>query len=240
MCGRYHNRADKQRIANAFRVGIPPTFDIAPSYNVAPHTFQPVIRLDSDTSGREIVKMRWGLIPFFASDAKVAYSTVNARAETVASRPIFRESMKRRRCLVPATGFYEWQASGKKTKQPWVIEPVDGDVFAFAGLWDRWKDKTTGLALETYTIITTDANELLEPIHDRMPVILSPQDYERWLDPGEPSHLPLDLLRPYPAEKLKAWKVSSAVGNVKNNSAELRLPIDSEPAGLFYRPDGGD
>jgi putative SOS response-associated peptidase YedK len=198
---------------------------LAPSYNVAPQSLQPVVRLDSETGERELTIMRWGLIPFFAKDAKIAYSTINARAETVATSPVFREPMKRRRCLVPATGFYEWQALDKKSKQPWSIELVDGNLFAFAGLWDRWKDKATGQPMETYTIITTDPNELLKPIHNRMPVILSPQDYSRWLDPGEPSQLPIDLLRPYPAEEMRAWKVSAAVGNVRNNGPELRLPV---------------
>ena len=196
-----------------------------PSYNVAPQSLQPVVRLDSETGERELTVMRWGLIPFFAKDAKIAYSTINARAETVATSPVFREPMKRKRCLVPATGFYEWQALDKKSKQPWAIELADGNLFAFAGLWDRWKDKAKGQPMETYTIITTDPNELLEPIHNRMPVILSPQDYSRWLDPGEPSQLPIDLLRPYPTEEMRAWKVSAAVGNVRNNGPELRLPV---------------
>jgi putative SOS response-associated peptidase YedK len=228
MCGRYGRRADKQRIAEWMQTHNTDVFDdsyLAPSYNVAPQSLQPVVRLDSETGERELTVMRWGLIPFFAKDAKIAYSTINARAETVATSPVFREPMKRRRCLVPATGFYEWQALDKKSKQPWTIELVDGNLFAFAGLWDRWKDKATGQPLETYTIITTDPNELLEPIHNRMPVILSPQDYSRWLDPGEPSQLPIDLLRPYPAEEMRAWKVSAAVGNVRNNGPELRLPV---------------
>ena len=228
MCGRYGRRADKQRIAEWMQTRNTDVFDdsyLAPSYNVAPQSLQPVVRLDSETGERELAIMRWGLIPFFAKDAKIAYSTINARAETVATSPVFREPMKRRRCLVPATGFYEWQALDKKSKQPWSIELVDGNLFAFAGLWDRWKDKATGQPMETYTIITTDPNELLEPIHKRMPVILSPQDYSRWLDPGEPSQLPIDLLRPYPAEEMRAWKVSAAVGNVRNNCPELRLPV---------------
>jgi putative SOS response-associated peptidase YedK len=199
---------------------------LAPSYNVAPQSLQPVVKLDSETGERQLTIMRWGLIPFFAKDAKIEYSTINARAETVATSPVFREPMKRRRCLVPATGFYEWQPLDKKSKQPWAIELVDGNLFAFAGLWDRWKDKATGQSIETYTIITTDPNDLMEPIHNRMPVILSPQAYSRWLDPGEPSRLPLDLLRPYPAREMRVWKVSSAVGNVGNNGPELRLPTD--------------
>jgi len=233
MCGRYQNRAEKQRIAEAFRVGIPPTFEILPSYNIAPQTTQPIVRLSRDTPEREIALLRWGLVPFFAKDAKVGYSTVNARAETVTTSPVFREAMKRRRCLVPATGFYEWKKLDKKTKQPWTIELAEGDVFAFAGLWDRWKDRATGSVLETYTIITTDPNDLVQPLHDRMPVILAPQDHARWLDPGDPERPPIDLLRPFPADAMTAWKVSSAVGNTKNDRPELRLPMGAGPPDLF-------
>jgi putative SOS response-associated peptidase YedK len=239
MCGRYQSRAEKQRIAEAFRVEIPTTFEILPSYNVAPQSSQPVVRLNRDTSERELALLRWGLVPFFAKDAKIGYSTVNARAETVATSPVYREAMKRRRCLVPATGFYEWQKLGKKSRQPWTIELEDGDIFAFAGLWDRWKDRATGNLLETYTIITTDPNELVQPLHDRMPVILAPAGYERWLDPGDPARLPTDLLRPFPAEQMRAWKVSSAVGNTKNNSPELRVPLSEEPGDLFSGLDPG-
>jgi putative SOS response-associated peptidase YedK len=163
MCGRYQNRAQKQHTAEAFRAGIPPTFEILPSYNIAPQTNQPIVRLNRDSAERELALLRWGLIPFFAKHPKIGYSTINARAETVTSSPTFREAMKRRRCLVPATGFYEWQKTGNRAKQPWTIELLNGEVFGFAGLWDRWKNRATGSALETYTIITTDPNELVQP-----------------------------------------------------------------------------
>jgi putative SOS response-associated peptidase YedK len=132
--------------------------------------------------------------------------------------------MKRRRCLVPADLFWEWQKIDAKTKQPYAIALQDDSLFAFAGLWDTWKDKATGQAVETYTVITTDSNELMEPLHNRMPVILQRQDYQRWLAPAEPSQLPIDLLRPFPAEQMNAWKVGSAVGNVRNNSPDLLAP----------------
>jgi putative SOS response-associated peptidase YedK len=144
---------------------------------------------------------------------------------TITTSPAYREAMKRRRCLVPADWFYEWKKLDAKTKQPYAIAMKDAELFAFAGLWDSWKDKETGKALETYTVITTDPNELMEPIHNRMPVILHRQDYDRWLEPGEPSRLPVDLLRPYPAEEMKAWPVSRDVGNVRNNRHELIEPI---------------
>lgn len=133
--------------------------------------------------------------------------------------------MKRRRCLVPADLFYEWQKIDAKKKQPYAVGMRDGSMFALAGLWDHWTDKTMGQSLQTYTFITTDPNELMASIHNRMPVIVSPKDYQRWLEPGEPSHLPVDLLRPYPAEDMTAWKVSAAVGNVRNNSPELVEPV---------------
>ncbi len=221
MCGRYYRRSDKQRIAEAFRIGIPPTFDILPSYNVAPQTFQPIVRLDAESRQRELALLRWGLIPFWAKDAKIGYSTINAKAETLATAPAFRAALKRRRCLVPADGFYEWQPLDTKTKQPWAITLKDGSPFAFAGLWDTWKDKTTGQPLETYTIITTEPNELTAKLHNRMPVILAPRDYERWLAPADPARLPIDLLRPFDADLMTSWKVSSAVGNVRNNSPDL-------------------
>ncbi|HUO13452.1 MAG TPA: SOS response-associated peptidase [Verrucomicrobiae bacterium] len=228
MCGRYGRRADKQRIAEWMQTHDTNVFDdsyFAPSYNVAPQSLQPVVRLDRETGQRELTIMRWGLIPFWVKDSKIGYSTINAKSETVTTSPAFREAMKRRRCLVPAEWFYEWKRIDAKMKQPYAIGLRDGSLFAFAGLWETWKDKALDKVLETYTVLTTDPNELMEPIHNRMPVILAPRDYQRWLEPGEPAHLPVDLLRPYPAEEMKAWKVSSAAGNVRNNTPELIAPI---------------
>jgi putative SOS response-associated peptidase YedK len=225
MCGRYGRRADKHRIAQWMQAHDTNVFDdeslYAPSFNVAPQTFQPVVRLNGETGERELTIMRWGLVPFWAKDAKMAFNTINAKAETITTSPTYREAMKRRRCLVPADFFLEWKKLDAKTKQPYAIAMKDAELFAFARLWDSWKDKETGKTLETYTVITTDPNELMEPIHNRMPVILHRQDYDRWLEPGEPSHPPVDLLRSYAAEEMTAWKVSPAVGNVRNNSAAL-------------------
>jgi putative SOS response-associated peptidase YedK len=196
----------------------------APSYNVAPQSLQPVVRLDSETGERELTIMRWGLIPFWSKDAKIAYSTINAKAETITTSPAYRESVKRRRCLVPADLFWEWKKIDAKTKQPYAIALQDESLFAFAGLWDTWKDKAAGRSMDTYTVITTDPNELMEQLHNRMPVILHKRDYERWMAPAEPSQLPIDLLRPFPAEEMKAWKVGLAIGNVRNNSPDLLIP----------------
>src|SRR5579863_5261867 len=191
MCGRYGRRADKQRIAEWMQAHDTGVFDdayFAPSYNVAPQSWQPVVRLGpghgSDTGGRELPVRRWGLVPFGSKDGKAGYSTINARAETITTSPAYREAFKRRRCLVPANWFYEWQKPDiktdqpdTKTKQPYAIALQDGSLFAFAGLWETWRDKATGQTLETYTIITTDPNELTERIHNRMPVILRQRDY---------------------------------------------------------------
>jgi putative SOS response-associated peptidase YedK len=166
--------------------------------------------------------------PFFAKDARIAYPAINARAETVATSPVFREPMKHRRCLIHADFFLEWKRIDPRAKQPYAIAMLDDSLFAFAGLWDTWEKKATGQALSTYSVVITEANELISglSIHDRMPVLPIPRDYERWLAPAEPSQLPIDLLRPFPAEELKAWKVSAAVGNVRNNSLELLTPIE--------------
>jgi putative SOS response-associated peptidase YedK len=160
------------------------------------------------------------LVPSWAKDAKIGYSTINARAEEVANKPAFREALRKRRCLIPADAFYEWAKRDAKTKQPFAIGLRRGEPFAFAGLWERWRPKD-GEPLETFTILTTDANEVLEPIHNRMPVILEPKNYNRWLEPAPVERLPLDLLRPFPAEQIISWPVSDRVGNVRNNDSDL-------------------
>ena len=187
-----------------------------------------MVRLDVETGQRELAVMRWGLVPYWSKDGKAAFNTINARAETVTTSPVFREAMKRRRCLVPAEWFYEWKKLDAKTKQPYAISRKDGSIFAFAGLWERWRDKLTGHALETYSIITTDPNELISGmgIHDRMPVILEPKDYGRWLEPGDPQRPPVDLLRPSDSEAMRVWKVGPEVGNVQNNSPALIEPSE--------------
>lgn len=225
MCGRYVRRGSAESVSKWFDIDADDLPELSPSYNVCPQTTQPVVRLNSKTGRRELSLMRWGLIPYWSKDAKIGLSTINAKSETVTTSPVFREAFQRRRCLVPADLFYEWQKLDAKTRQPYAIGLADGRPYAFAGLWERWKDKANGLPLETYTILTTDPNEVVERIHNRMPVILDPKDYSRWLEPGAASHLPVDLLRPYPAEKMTAWKVDAAVGNVRNDDSSLIAPI---------------
>ena len=227
MCGRFARKSTQEVLADWFGVELEDMPWFAPTYNAAPQSVQPVVRLNRDSAQREFALLRWGLVPFWAKDAKLGYSTFNARAEEIAAKPAFREALKKRRCLVPADAFYEWQRLDPKNKQPYAIALRDGGPYAFAGLWERWQPKE-GEALETFTILTTDPNELMEPIHNRMPVILEPRDYARWLDAGDPARPPIDLLRPYPAEKMRAWPVSGRVGNVRNNDAELLAPSQQE------------
>ncbi len=225
MCGRFARKSTQEVLADWFGVELEDMPWFAPTFNAAPQSTQPVVRLNRDSGSREFALMRWGLVPFWAKDPKFSYSTINARAEEVASKPAYREALKKRRCLVPADAFYEWQRLDAKNKQPYAIDLKSREPFALAGLWESWKPKE-GLPLETFTIITTDPNELMEPIHNRMPVILESRDYERWLEPAEgngadPARPPVELLRPYPAEKMEAWQVSQRVGNVRNNDSEL-------------------
>ncbi|CAN5441711.1 SOS response-associated peptidase [soil metagenome] len=232
MCGRYFRRSDKQRIADHFKVSADLASIVLPNwdYNVAPTTMQPIIRESKDTFERELVLLRWGLIPFFTSKLSDVngISTINARAETVATSGTYREPFRRRRCIVPADGFYEWQKLDRKTKQPYRFELSSGDPLAFAGLWDAWKEpkrspQQVDTWLQSFTIITTDANELVANVHTRMPVILRPSDYDRWLSRAEcdPAHLPIDLLRPFPTDEMQSHKAHAGVGNVKNNGPEM-------------------
>jgi putative SOS response-associated peptidase YedK len=233
MCGRYVRRGSAEAAGKWFDIEPEDLPQFSPSYNVAPQSVQPVVLLGAENDRREMHLMRWGLIPFWAKDPKIGYSTFNARAEDIAAKPAFRESLKRRRCLIPASEFYAWQKLSARQRQPYAFGLTDAEFFGFAGLWDRWKSPD-GNTLESFTIITTDANELLNPehgapVHDRIPVILDRKDYARWLAHGDPSQLPIDLLRPYPSEKMRAWPVSSDVGSVKNNYPELIDP-DTPPA----------
>jgi putative SOS response-associated peptidase YedK len=246
MCGRFARRSTQEVLADWFGVELEDMPWFAPSYNAAPQSVQPVVRwkqdrLNRDSGEREFAQLRWGLVPFWAKDDKFGYTTINARAEEVASKPAYREALKKRRCLVPADAFYEWQRpsteKGKKTKHPFAFALKSGEPYAMAGLWERWQPKE-GAALETFTILTTDPNELMEPVHNRMPVILEPRDYERWLDPGELksgewARPPVDLLRPFPAEKMVSWPVSDRVGNVRNNDAHLLDPLEPSAPMLF-------
>jgi putative SOS response-associated peptidase YedK len=181
-----------------------------------------------------MVAMRWGLIPHFATSLAgfKALSTINAQAETLASKATWRVPLQRRRCLVPADGFYEWKRLDKKTRQPYAFALRTGQPFAFAGLWDAWKDPATSLWLQSFAIVTTEANQLTAAVHNRMPVILQPSEYDRWLDRSAPERPPIDLLRPYPADAMRMHPVDPRVGNVRNDDPSLCAPFESGPNSL--------
>jgi putative SOS response-associated peptidase YedK len=211
MCGRYTLRSKLNVLLRQF--GAETNIQQLPlRYNIAPTQDVPVIR--QADAGRELVTMRWGLIPSWSKDPKKGPLLINARADTVAEKPSFRSAFKKRRCLIPADGFYEWKADGRK-KQPYLFEVDGGEPFAFAGLWEQWKE------IESCVIITTDANELSAQFHDRMPVILAPNDYAEWFDSEEPGK----LLTPYPAEEMTATAVNPIVNNARNDVPECVEPI---------------
>ncbi len=221
MCGRFALLSPGQDLADQFDVTI--TFDVAPRYNIAPT--QPVlaIRNHPQTQKREATFFRWGLVPSWAKDMSFGSRLINARGETVAEKASFRAAFKRRRCLIPATGFYEWQRVGSG-KQPTYIHSAGGKPFGLAGLWETWHDADGG-AIDSCTIITTTPNDLMEPIHNRMPVIIDPADYSMWLDPGERPSDSLHLIRPYPSEKMNTYPVSPFVNSPRNEGAQCIQPV---------------
>jgi putative SOS response-associated peptidase YedK len=215
MCGRFTLRTPAKEIAEQFGVDVP---DLQLRFNIAPSQEIATVRINRDTQKRELAMLRWGLIPFWAKDPKIGYSTINARAETVATKPAFREAFRKRRCLIVADGFYEWRKTNGK-KQPYLIHLKDDRPFAFAGLWERWKRDET--EIQSASIIVTDPNELVDRIHDRMPVILNPDDYGVWLDREfEDGKRLLNMLRPFPADRMDAYPVSTVVNNPRNDAEE--------------------
>lgn len=221
MCGRFSLRTNGAALAEQFQLLEPPTLE--PRYNIAPT--QPVAVVRQSELGRALGVVQWGLVPSWAKDPTMGSKMINARAETVAEKPAFRAAFKQRRCLVLADGFYEWQpTSMRQTKQPFYIHRQDDKPFAFAGLWEYWEGAEG--ALETCTIITTEANELVRPIHERMPVIIAPDNYGQWLDPTTKQATPLqELLQPYASDALEAYLVSRAVNNARNESPECIAPV---------------
>jgi putative SOS response-associated peptidase YedK len=217
MCGRFTLGATAATLAAQFDLATVPTW--TPRYNIAPTQEVLVVLQSSPQANREARLHRWGLIPPWAKDPSIGNRMINARAETVATKPAFRRAFKERRCLLLADGLYEWQRQERR-KQPFYIRLRDGRPFAFAGLWEHWEG-CEGMAIQSCTILTTTSNEVVGRIHDRMPVILNPTDYDRWLDAGiqEPAVLK-PLLRPYPADEMMAYPVSTRVNNPANDSPE--------------------
>ena len=222
MCGRFTLRTPAHRLAEAFGVRELP--NLPPRYNIAPTQDVVAIRHAADGVGRRLVLLRWGLIPSWAKDLAVGNRMINARAESVTQKPAFRAAFHRRRCLVAADGFYEWQKAQDGKKQPYHIRLKDDAPFAIAGLWERWHAPTQEV-VESCTLITTSANDLLMPIHDRMPVILPAADYDAWLDPDPPSADELTaLLRPYPSDEMTASPVDRLVNDPRNDAPACIAP----------------
>jgi len=213
MCGRFLLRSPGKVVAEAFDLSDVP--DLLPRFNIAPSQPVAVVRQQAGADGRELAFLRWGLIPSWADDPSIGNRLANARSETAATKPSFRRAFRSRRCLVVADGFYEWQRTNGH-KQPYWIGLQSQRPFGIAGLWERWEKGEE--PVESCTILTTDANELMQPIHERMPVILSPNQYDLWLDPRcQDSEKLAKLLRPFPAAGMLAYRVSALVNNPKND-----------------------
>ncbi len=220
MCGRYELHTQPAALALAFGLPFPP--QMRPRYNIAPMQDVPIVRRKS-TGERELVEVRWGLVPRWAKDPAIGNRMINARSETLADKPSFRMALKRHRCLLPADGFYEWKRTASGTKQPLHIGMKDASPFAFAGLFERWLSPA-GEVLDTCTIITTEANALLAPLHDRMPMIVPPVAYDRWLDAANEDIA--DLLAPFPGDLMSYHPVSTRVNSVRNDDAKLIVRVD--------------
>ncbi len=227
MCGRYRLSRRKQVIEEHFD-SVSGEEDWTPRYNIAPTQSVPIIRQHAKEPRRELSLVRWGLIPSWAKDASGAAKMINARSETAATLPAFRDALKSRRCIVPTDGFYEWLRSGKN-KQPYCFEVDDGELFAFAGLWDRWKDPS-GNWVKSCSILTTKPNAVTSTVHDRMPAILQKDDYDLWLDPGmQDTDTASDLLKPYDARLMRCYPVSMRINQVQNDDPECAQPVKLEP-----------
>lgn len=223
MCGRFTLTISPAELQDQFSLTERPSPDLAPRYNIAPSQAVAVV---TNSAERKLELFQWGLIPSWAKDPKIGNKLINARAETLAEKPSFRTALKRRRCLVLADGFYEWQKTATG-KTPMYIQMDDGRPFGFAGLWEVWQPPD-GSLLKTCTIITTAPNALLEPIHNRMPVILPPEAYAAWLNPAElPAEQVLPLLRPFDAERMQARPVSTRVNSPGFDAPECIAPLAS-------------
>jgi putative SOS response-associated peptidase YedK len=223
MCGRYRLSRRKQLVEEYFDSA--GDDDWTPRYNIAPTQPVPIIRQNPKEPRRELSLVRWGLIPWWVKDSSGAAGMINARSETAATKPAFRDALKLRRCLIPANGFYEWHKTGK-AKQPYCFEVNDGELFAFAGIWETWKNASRK-AIETCSISTTTPNAVTSTVHDRMPVILEPDSYDLWLDPGMTKVDALtDMLKSFEASQMRSFPVSNRVNHAANDDEECSTPIE--------------
>jgi putative SOS response-associated peptidase YedK len=228
MCGRFQASRSPAEIARWFKT-TGPLPNVRRRYIAAPTQDVLVVLRNPESGERRLEALRWGLIPFWAKDVKIFYSTINATAENVATEPAFRDAFKRQRCLVPADGFYEWQKRDGNTKQPYRIVMADGSPMAFAGLWKRWTDPASGEAVRSFTILTIGANALCAPIHNRMPAIVDAVDWPTWLGeaPATSSGLKA-VLRPPSAALMEAHMIRPRIGNVRNDDAAPINRVNSD------------
>lgn len=224
MCGRYTLFSDKNDIEELFSVDIDDELYHS-SYNIAPGSDSLVILMPRPNV-RDAGLFRWGLIPSWADDEKVGIKMTNARSETLLEKPSFKKPFQRQRCIIPANGFYEWQTIYDK-KTPFYVRTLDQDIFGFAGIYEQWKSPDKSTVINSYTIISTESNTLLQPLHDRMPVILEQRYYEKWLDPvnSQTDEL-MKMLKPYPTERMSIYRVSTDVNDEQKNGPELIQPAD--------------
>jgi putative SOS response-associated peptidase YedK len=230
MCGRYTRHYTWEQVREFLDLRFPDELGLRETYNVAPTHRAPIVRLRG--ADRELELATWGLVPPWADDPAVGVKMFNARAETVAEKPAYREAYRRRRCVVPVSGFFEWP-KGSHLNQPHYFTRADEEIMCLAGLWERW-DKGEG-ELETFTVITTEANETVSPIHPRMPVVLEPGEIGRWLGASERDDDPHALLRPAAAGVIQSWPVAPGVGDVRRDGPELITPKRPD-LGLFDTP----
>jgi putative SOS response-associated peptidase YedK len=227
MCGRYKLLFNAEELAQRF-AAIVGDLAIEPSYNIAPGTYEPIVRQEGAV--RRLEAFWWGLVPQWAKEKAFGARTVNARAETIATRPAFRAAFRYRRCLVPADAYYEWKELPGKRKQPYLFRMASGEPFAFGGLWESWNGPDG--ELRSFCLITTVPNELASRVHDRMPVIIAPEDYARWLDPKltDPARIE-PLVRTFPAEEMISYPVSTKVSNARHQGPEVaeRVPDPEAP-----------
>jgi putative SOS response-associated peptidase YedK len=216
MCGRFVQYFEEVVLAKLLGLDALDASEVWRNFNAAPTQSVAAVRLSSEGK-RQLVPLRWGLVPSWSTDLSIGYKLINARAETAHEKASFRSAFKHRRCLLPAAGFFEWTGKGKQ-KQPYFITGADGIPLVFAGLWERWERGAS--PVESCTILTTSANEMMRTLHSRMPVILAPANFDRWLQNGD-----RELLRPCPDDALRAFPVSQLVNNVRNNSPDCLLPL---------------
>jgi putative SOS response-associated peptidase YedK len=246
MCGRYQRRSDKQRIAEAFQLGSLNDLDLsvagvdrdvdsevelalAPNYNAAPGTMQPVVVWDDALGMRALRMMYWRFLPPFCTDPKkLKLDTINANGDKLLSSNLWRKSFLYRRCLIPADSFVEWKRVSAKARLPFLFAMKTGEPFGIAGIWQHWRSPDGKTELDTFAVVTVEPNEIVHDVtdHDRMPLLIQRRDYERWLREGDVERPPVDLLRPFDSDKMKAWQVGTRINSVRNNDASLMEPVE--------------